>query len=448
MFSDFNSEFFSWVRGALLVLVIINASVYIQNKKKLFLYYSLYLLFIFLYFFKPVAPAYLFGFYTYFGYSLLYVAFAFYTEFTRILVSTKVKIPKWDCYFKIQMYCLLLYSLSLPVIYYFFGFPVYRFFLLVFSILLGLYSIFAYVVISSIKRRNVTLFIFGSASFLILGNVSTFFKTVYKDNLHALSFEPMAFTYFGAILEALVFTYIMGAVFKQILEKKTDLKIQYVLKGKEASELKMKALQGQMNPHFLFNSLNSINNFVLQNKVEEASDYITSFSKLIRKVLKNSENLQIPLNEELEILEMYINLEKSRISGGFEYKLIIDPRLVLNEIKVPPLFLQPYIENSIWHGLAGNLGEKRIQLDVIKEDEDIVFLINDNGPGVNKAVIDKNRDLSKRNFFGSIVTEKRIRLMHEAGQVEIYTENISKNGITGTLVYLRFPLKKVNRSVC
>ena len=442
MFNDFNSEFFSWVRGAILVLFIINASVYVQNRKPLFLNYSLYLLFIFLYFFKPVAPTYLSDFYLFFGYSFLFGSFVFYTEFVRILISSKEKIPKWDGYFRAQKYGLLLFSLSIPLGYYFFDSQMYKRFLLLGTLELTLFTIFAYIVMLPIKRRNVSLFIFGSSFFLVLGNMSAYFQATYGNNLSALRFEPMVFTYAGAMIEALVFTYIMGIIFKQILEKKADLKIQYILKQKEAEKLKMTALQSQMNPHFLFNSLNSINNFVLKNRIEEASDYITSFSKLVRKVLENSECVQISLSEELEVLELYINLEKKRVRGGFDYLKHIDPRLSLHEINVPPLFLQPYMENAIWHGLVDKKGGKRIQLDVAIEQENIVFVIKDNGVGLNTSKIEKNIDASKRKFFGSIATEKRIRSMHEAGQVQVCTENILEEGRTGTKVSVKFPLKK------
>ena len=232
----------------------------------------------------------------------------------------------------------------------------------------------------------------------------------------------------------------MGKTFKQILEKKSNLKVQYALKQKETAELKMTALQSQMNPHFLFNCLNSINNFILKNEKEEASDYITSFSKLVRKILKNSESLEISLFEELEVLEMYVSLEKTRLLGGFSFIKEIDESLNIHEIMVPPLFLQPFIENSIWHGLAGKVGEKEIVISIKKEAFDLVITVEDNGIGIDSEVMEQNRVSSKRKFFGSYATEKRIKLMHPKNSVKISTSNISSNTDSGTRVEIVFPL--------
>lgn len=441
MFSDFHSEIFSWIRGALLVLFLINFSLYFQNKKKLFLYYSLYLFFVFLYFFKPVSPDFLYRFYEYMGYSLFYLAFAFYVDFARVLISSREKLPKWDRYLKFEKYILILFAIIIPSVNSFFGSEIYQISVFLFSVLLTCFSVVAYCAICKIKGRNVEYFIFGSFSFLVLGNASTFYKflIVYK-GLAKPDFEPMIFTYFGVLVEALVFTYIMGRIFKEIEAKKTDFRLQFALKQKEAAELKMTALQSQMNPHFLFNSLNSINNFVLKNNIEEASDYITSFSKLIRKILMNSERSYIALMEELEVLKMYVDLESTRVVGGFDYIQKIDDSLQLNKIQVPPLFLQPFIENSIWHGLVDKKGDKRIELHVEKKGKFIEAKIIDNGIGLNNSLLQNEKLHSKRKFFGISATEKRIKLLHNSEGVHIKISDLSEKGKTGTIVKVVFPL--------
>ena len=444
MFGDFHSEVFSWIRGALLVLFVINATVYLQNRKRLFLYYSLYLLFVFIYFLKPVAPSALKSFYKLFDYSFLYLSFAFYIDFARVLISTKTKLPRWDWFFILERRALLIFSISIPIIQYLWGMEVYYAIIFLFSTIFTVFSIIAYFAISSIKGRNVEYFIIGSLSFVLLGNVSTYSKIIYgHEEMLALGIEPMIFTYVGALIEALVFTYIMGRIFKEIEEKKIDFKLQYVLKQKESAELKMTALRSQMNPHFLFNSLNSINSFILKNKPEEASDYITSFSKLIRKILKNSENMSISLEEELEVLETYVELEKTRVQGGFDFILTIDENLVLQDIKVPPLFLQPFIENSIWHGLVDKIGSKKIELKLMREGAYLIIKIRDNGIGLKKSLSQKNKMDSKRKFFGTEATEKRIKLLHDNNGVLIELKDISKGSITGTLVCLKFPIKSL-----
>jgi LytS/YehU family sensor histidine kinase len=257
----------------------------------------------------------------------------------------------------------------------------------------------------------------------------------------ALGIEPMIFTYIGALIDAFVFTFIMGRIFVQIVEKKSVFKVQYLLKQKEAAELKMTALQSQMNPHFLFNSLNSINNFVLKNNIDEASEFITSFSKLIRKILANSERSEITLAEELELLEVYIGLEKIRISGGFEFVKSIDPELNLKAISVPPLFLQPFIENSIWHGLVDKKGKKRIELKLKKQGAYIYMTIEDNGIGIENSIKQKKKLFTKKKFFGATATEKRIKLLYNSSDVVIRINDLGNKDKQGTLVELIFPLK-------
>lgn len=439
MFSDLNSEFFSWIRGALLLLFLINAGLYIQNKKRLFFYYSFYLLFVFLFFLKAVIPEKFSEFYDFFGYSLFFLAFAFYVEFERVLLASKYTVPRWDRYLVVKKYFVIVAAIVLPIVNYFWSKEVLLIVVVVLLNLLNVFAVSTYIVISKIKHRNAINFIFGSVLFLVLGNIGMYIKFFHRDNLDALSFDPELFVYVGVMAEAFVFTNIMGNIFKQILERKSNLKVQFALKQKEAAELKMTALQSQMNPHFLFNSLNSINNYVLKSEKEEASDYITAFSKLVRKILKNSESLEISLFEEIEVLEMYLSLEKTRLSGGFAFVKSIDESLNLHDIMVPPLFLQPFFENSIWHGLANKNGDKIIELDIALINNKVVFQVIDNGIGIKKEDVLRNKKSTKRKFFGSYATEKRIKLMYESDEVEIFTKNISSKGKTGTKVTIIFP---------
>ena len=117
------------------------------------------------------------------------------------------------------------------------------------------------------------------------------------------------------------------------------------------TELEMQALRAQMNPHFIFNSLNSINMFILENNKLQASEYLSKFSRLIRLILQNSQEAFIPLESELEALQLYLELESLRFENKFEYKIAVDDDVDTTVLKVPPLIIQPYAENAIWHGL-------------------------------------------------------------------------------------------------
>ena len=130
---------------------------------------------------------------------------------------------------------------------------------------------------------------------------------------------------------------------KRIVEKERKL-------GKER-ELEMQALRAQMNPHFIFNSLSSINHFVLKNETEAASDYLTKFSKLIRTVLNNSKKSMVSLEEELEMLRLYLEMENLRFKNAFSYGIHLDEMVKPTCIFIPPLLFQPFVENAVWHGL-------------------------------------------------------------------------------------------------
>jgi LytS/YehU family sensor histidine kinase len=260
-----------------------------------------------------------------------------------------------------------------------------------------------------------------------------------KESFLANGFQPMSFVYFGAILQSIIFSVIIGFIIKKMEQKSKNAEVRLANKLKEIEELKMTALQSQMNPHFLFNSLNSINNFVLKNEVEKASDYITKFSRLIRAILNSSSSPTSTLADELGILSLYVKLEQMRVTGGFNYIVNIDKKLPLDSIKVPPLFLQPFIENAIWHGIMKKEGDKIIELTVRESNGLVLCIIKDNGVGINSAKQNNKMD-KKRKFYGAKATENRIKILYKNENVKISTTDISDGKNTGTEVKISFPL--------
>ena len=221
--------------------------------------------------------------------------------------------------------------------------------------------------------------------------------------------------------------------FKQKVETELAQKIE------EMADLKMTALQSRMDPHFLYNSLNSINNFVLQNDAEKASDYITKFSRLIREILKKSSDKTIPLSEELGILGLYVRLEQMRMEGGFDYVVTIDEHIDLEKIAVPPLFIQPYIENAIWHGFAQKTTNRKISLTVHDEEENVRCEIVDNGIGIERSKRLNRSASHHKKSFGLQTSEDRIKLLHENQRVYVIIEDISNYNQSGTKVTIKFP---------
>jgi len=441
MLLDFNSEIFSWIRGGLFVLFLYHFLIFFQNKNKLYLYYSLYLLALTIYLLQHVVSEDFKPFYGYANFSIQFLAYAAYVAFARDLLDTRTHLIQWDKYFELEIKVLVLLAPIFMLIQFFFG---YDFQIKAFTVIIPALTIFTlvsyYVVLTQINDNFSLYFVVGSLIYVVLANVSFLEIVVGTDFFLDKGVQPMFFVYLGALLQCIIFSILLGLIIKRIEQKSKNAEVKLAVKLKEMEELKMTALQSQMNPHFLFNSLNSINNFVLKNDIEKASDYITKFSKLIRVILNSSSSPTSMLSEELDILALYVKLEQMRVNGSFKYLVKVDEKLQLDTIKVPTLFLQPFIENAIWHGIMKSEGtDKEIQL-IIKEDKgNVVCIIRDNGIGINKAKeIDKMSQ--KRRFFGTEATGNRIRILHQNKGVSIETKDISVDKETGTQVLISFPL--------
>ena len=440
MLLDFNSEIYSWIRGALIILFIYHLMIFLQNKKKVFLYYSLYLICFFIYFLKDIStPDYL-PLYTYINFSLQFLGYGAYVAFGRELLNTEKHVPEWDGLLKLEIIIFLILSVVFVFTQFLFGYSYQEKLWIMLMPIFTVFSLLTYIVLTKIKGKHVTFFIIGSLTYIILANISLLGPYALGENYFInRGVEPMFFTYLGAMLETAMFALIIGYTVRIIEKRKTEIESQLALQIKEMSDLKMTVLQTQMDPHFLYNSLNSINNFVLQNDIEKASDYITKFSRLIREILKNSSSLSIPLEDDLGVLGLYVRLEQMRMVGGFDYVVTIDDNINLKEIKVPPLFMQPYVENAIWHGFSNYDGYKKINLSIYDEDDKIRCEIMDNGIGIDQSKYGKKIMEGKRKPFGLKVSEDRIKLLYENQNVYVIIEDISDDTNTGTKVTLKFP---------
>jgi LytS/YehU family sensor histidine kinase len=163
-----------------------------------------------------------------------------------------------------------------------------------------------------------------------------------------------------------------------------QLRTQHTFR-QQLRELEMKALKAMMNPHFIHNALNSIQSLIIHQRTTEASHYISSFAKLLRQVLENADMNVISLEKELAGLQLYIELEKLRMNMDVSYEVKTDADIITSELKIPPLILQPFVENALWHGLTKKAGEKKITLAVTVEADWIYCTITDNGIGRESA---------------------------------------------------------------
>ena len=217
--------------------------------------------------------------------------------------------------------------------------------------------------------------------------------------------------------------------------------------NKKMADLELTALRSQMNPHFMFNSLNSIKSYVLEAKPEIAADYLSRFSHLIRRILHNSREKNISLNEEIETLDLYLSLEQFRFENAFQYKIEKDHKLIENEITIPPMLLQPFIENAIWHGLMHKKEAGRLLLNFELENGNLKCIIDDNGIGRRKAKELKSLSARKHKSMGLSITQNRVQLMNSLDSMGIEIEIIDKmiNEVSeGTKIILTIPLHQNN----
>ncbi|HAV54630.1 MAG TPA: sensor histidine kinase, partial [Aequorivita sp.] len=202
--------------------------------------------------------------------------------------------------------------------------------------------------------------------------------------------------------------------------------------------LALKSLRSQMNPHFIFNALNSVNSFIAVNDERAANKYLTDFSLLMRSVLENSEEDFIPLEKEIELLQLYVKLEHFRFKDKFDYKFSVDETINLNEFVIPPMLLQPYVENAVWHGLRYKEEKGLLEIDFKKIDAKTVkIIIQDDGIGRTKSKEFKTENQKKQKSKGMGNTQKRIAILNEMykDKVDVTVANVFENS-EGTRVEL------------
>ncbi|WP_422858301.1 sensor histidine kinase [Flagellimonas sp. S174] len=178
------------------------------------------------------------------------------------------------------------------------------------------------------------------------------------------------------------------------------------------SQLRLDALRSQMSPHFIFNAMNSIKSYFIENDREKAIYFLTKFSKLIRNILESSRKEQISLEEELDILKVYVEIENNRFKNDIQFKIEADENLPLQEIMVPPLFLQPFVENAIWHGLLTKEGEKNLTIRVHKRNDSkmVKIEIEDNGIGREAVKLRNTKNVFGKESLGLSLTKDRMEL--------------------------------------
>jgi len=218
--------------------------------------------------------------------------------------------------------------------------------------------------------------------------------------------------------------------------------------NQQLTNQQLTALRAQMNPHFIFNALNSIQKYVVTGNIDEANSYLSKFSKLQRMILSYSDENFISLDKELEVLKLYLELEQLRLTNEFHFDIILDEEIEPEEISIPPMLLQPFAENAIWHGLIPKQGEKKLTIEFkIKDDDTLICVVDDNGIGRAAAQIikeEKQASSPVNKSRGMSLVYNRMAILERKygkGFTVKVTDKVNESGVSlGTRVELRIPI--------
>ncbi|MFD2520853.1 histidine kinase [Emticicia soli] len=287
-------------------------------------------------------------------------------------------------------------------------------------------------------KTQLAFYIKIGSTFLLLGGIFGFISSWLQwipQSSDLLEHYPNVFFNSCILLEILFFS--MGLVYKsvEVINQKNDLE-----QAVSVSELNI--LRLQINPHFLFNSLNSIKSYIIKNKIDEAADYLTDFSTLIRSILQKSREQVVTLHEELTTAQLYVKLEQLRFQKKFDFVFELSSDIDTKNIMIPALLLQPYIENAIKHGLANKPTKGILQLVVNDLDQYIEILIDDDGIGRTQARELKNNSDGHRSM-GLKLNEERLKLLNKIHEWDIQYKIVDKfdtnNQPAGTRIILIIP---------
>ena len=211
---------------------------------------------------------------------------------------------------------------------------------------------------------------------------------------------------------------------------------------KQLSDLEHKALQLQMNPHFIFNSLNSISNYIAKNETDTARLYLAMFAKLMRQVLENSRESEVALQNEINTLQYYLDLEKMQSDNKFDFNIIVDEKIDAEALTIPPMLIQPFVENSVIHGIKPKNGKGKIEIRFKLEDTFLLCEIEDDGVGRPDKTIEKPDTTHKS--FATKITQERLQIINKNDEIGIKYIDLKDTSTnkTGTLVRFKLLYKK------
>lgn len=252
-------------------------------------------------------------------------------------------------------------------------------------------------------------------------------KQLKRDNeLKDLQISQRNYLVFGSILLLILITVIAVIT----------IRFNRLKAGKVAVEMEQRLLQAQMNPHFIFNVLHAIHTYMLKKDTEESGKLLTSFARLVRAILQHSSTDNIPLSEEMKWLEDYIRLQQLRFNHSFECEIEIDEQLSQDNMLLPPMLIQPFIENAIEHGFSDLDKPGKLKISYTKAGKEVEIRITDNGKGFSKDL--PVREKKEHKSVAIQITEKRIYLLNKRRKGAFKFEITSKP-LEGTTVFFSIP---------
>lgn len=346
------------------------------------------------------------------------------------------------------------------------------------NLLTNLYLIWLLIVSKGVLKRFLLSGMICLFVFLIVFTNLTYYIYIVTDSAKLRMFAnfPPLMGMMGVVTESVCFAFALAYRAKLIQDEKNQLQVSYARSlneelekrtlemeeqnnlleaqrtrqletafEKKIAETEMTALRAQMNPHFIFNCLNSIKLYTLENDSQAASDYLTTFSRLIRLVLENSRSERITLENELETLRLYIELEVMRFKEKVSYHIVIADGIDAPYVEVPPLLLQPYVENAIWHGLMHKEFGGIVHIGISQPDEHLLHIeITDNGVGREKAAEYKSKSIIRHKSFGLKMTGERIQVINELYDIKTEVrllDLVDDRGVpAGTRVIIDIPI--------
>ena len=298
-----------------------------------------------------------------------------------------------------------------------------------------------------LNDKNLKLYSLASGNYTIQlaikhDNLKIDLQTIQFEIKKPFWLKPIFLFGFGFVFLGLIYTFYKLQILK--LEKRNQLLLEKVNLEKNLNQSKLKAIKSQMNPHFFYNALNTIQSFILSNEKKQAVSYLSKFSNLTRTILEMTEKETISIAEEVKTLGLYLDIEKARFEEDFNYHILVDNEIDAENIKIPTMLLQPYVENAVKHGLLHKQGEKAVTIHFQKETEHIKISIDDNGIGRQKSTELNAIKNKNHNSFATEAMQNRVNLLNQYNQKNISIQYIDKTNLnnqsTGTTVVFEIPI--------